>query len=231
MLSKEDYMKEAKRQLNESVYYQKLPVDPTSQYMTEVKQCVDSMYMYRRELINKKVKNFLVPHHPREARFYLVPKTQNPGNPGRPIVASNGALTENISRFSDFFLQPSVTQIPSHIRDTTDFINKLRRLPPLPPGCLLVTLDISALYTNIPHEEGIAACEEFLNCQEKQEPPTTDVCQPIQLVLTKNSFIFNETNYLQVHGTAMGTGMAPSYANLFMGKLELEFLQTQDKIP
>ena len=48
----------------------------------------------------------------------------------------------------------------------------------------------------------------------------------------KNSFVFNETNYLQVHGTAMGTRtMAPSYANVFMGKLERKFLQTQDRIP
>ena len=37
-------------------------------------------------------------------------------------------------------------------------------------------------------------------------------------------------NYLHIHGTALRTCMAPSYANLFMGKLEREFLQTQDKI-
>ena len=37
--------------------------------------------------------------------------------------------------------------------------------------------------------------------------------------------------YLQVHGTTMGTRTAPSYANLFMGKLERELLQTQEKIP
>ena len=29
----------------------------------------------------------------------------------------------------------------------------------------------------------------------------------------------------------MGTLMAPSYANLFVGKLEQEFLQTQNKVP
>ena len=44
VLSKEDYIKEANRQLNESVYYRKLPADPKSQYTMEVKQCVDSMY-------------------------------------------------------------------------------------------------------------------------------------------------------------------------------------------
>ena len=163
--------------------------------------------------------------------FYLLPKIHKPGNQGRTIVASNGAPTENISHFTNFFLQPSMTQLLSHIQDTTEFINKLWRLPWLPPGCLLVTLDVSSLYKNISHEEGIAACEEFLNRREKQEPPTTDLCHIIQLVLTKNSFICNETKYLQVHGTAMGTRMATSYANLFMGKLEREFLQAQDRIP
>ena len=34
-------------------------------------------------------------------------------------------------------------------------LNRLRRLPPLPPGTLMVTLDVSSLYTNIPHDEGI----------------------------------------------------------------------------
>ena len=83
------------------VYHRKLSADPTSQYSTEVKQCVDSMF--KRGLIEKKAKNFLVPKRPRAARFYLLPKIHKPANPGRPIVASNGARTENISRFTDHF--------------------------------------------------------------------------------------------------------------------------------
>ena len=53
-----------------------------------------------------------------------------------------------------------------------------------------------------------------------------NLCYLIQLILSKNSFIFNNT-----HGSGMGTRMGPSYANLVKGKLECEFLQTQDKIP
>ena len=187
--------------------------------------------MFNDGQIDKRTKEFLTPHHPRPARFYLLPKIHKPGNPGRPIVASNGAPTENISRFVDFFLQPRVAEIPSYIRDTTDFINKLRRLPILPIGTLLVTLDVSSLYTNIPHEEGITACEEALNLRESLIPPTADVCQLIRFILSMNAFNFNNKYYLQIHGTAMGTRMAPSYANLFMGKLEREFLQTQNILP
>ena len=35
-----------------------------------------------------------------------------------------------------------------------------------------------------------------------------------------NNFSFNNEHFLQIHGTAMGTRMAPSYANLFKGKFE-----------
>ena len=39
------------------------------------------------------------------------------------------------------------------------------------------------------------------------------------------SLPINNTYYLQIQGTAMGTKMAPAYANLFMGKLEIELKQ------
>ena len=40
------------------------------------------------------------------------------------------------------------------------------------------------------------------------------------MILGMNNLIFNDEHYLQIHGTAMGTRMAPSYANLFMAKFE-----------
>ena len=46
--------------------------------------------------------------------------------------------------------------------DTNDFLNKLLTIGKLPSNPLLVTLDVSSLYTNIPHNEGIKACDHFL---------------------------------------------------------------------
>ena len=43
--------------------------------------------------------------------------------------------------------------------------------------------------------------------------------------------MFEEEHYLQIHGTAMGTQMAPSYANIFMGDLERKILTQVDKRP
>lgn len=44
------------------------------------------------------------------------------------------------------------------------------------------------------------------------------------MIIERNSFEFNDKFYTQVTGTAMGTAMAPSYANLFMSELETRLL-------
>ena len=50
-------------------------------------------------------------------------------------------------------------------------------------------------------------------------------------ILTHNYFTFNSLHYLQVKATAMGNRMACSYANLFMGSLEDDFLNSKDSKP
>lgn len=53
----------------------------------------------------------------------------------------------------------------------------------------------------------------------------------LHLVLHKNNFEFNGNHFLQTGGTAMGTRVAPSLANIFMGKIEKELLQKWDHQP
>ena len=42
--------------------------------------------------------------------------------------------------------------------------------------------------------------------------------------LSENSFQFSGSNYLQTHGTAMGTKMAVAFANIFMARIEKQIL-------
>ena len=94
----------------------------------------------------------------------------------------------------------------------------------LPENTLLVTLDGSSLYTNIPHGEGISACCDALATRCTHEPPIDDLLCLISCILKKINFVFGDRNFVQIHGTAIGTCMAPSYANLFMAKLDHDFL-------
>ena len=114
----------------------------------------------------------------------------------------------------------------SFIKDTTHFLNKLEHLEQLPQNAFLVTLDVSSLYTNIPHNEGIDAYRHFLNTRDRNASSisTETLCDLLRMILTMNNFSFNDKHYLQTHGTAMGTRMAPSYANLFLAKFEMDAL-------
>ena len=127
-------------------------------------------------------------------------------------------------------IKGAVPKLKSHIKDTTDFIHKIESLE-IPDNAILVTLDVVSLYTNIPNEEGIRSVARSL---VKNPPPLTTpriVLEFLREVLTKNNFEFDGKNYLQVGGTAMGTKLAPSYANIFMGDLETKLLDNCPKKP
>ena len=45
------------------------------------------------------------------------------------------------------------------------------------------------------------------------------------------NFTFNDQNYLQLVGTAVGTALAPNYANLFMDRFETKALENWPRKP
>ena len=157
-------------------------------------------------------------------------KKQTPP-PGRPIVSGNGCPTERISKFIDHFLQLNVKNIRSYIKDTTDFLYMLNKVGTLPPNC---TLDVSSLYTNIPNTEGRIAAQASLHASlgGRNNPSSDHLITLLDKVLSCNNFDFNDRHFLQVGGTAMGTKVAPAYANTFMGlRFEEKCVYTYRKQP
>ncbi|KAH3837969.1 hypothetical protein DPMN_111374 [Dreissena polymorpha] len=55
-------------------------------------------------------------------------------------------------------LRGHVKSIPSFVRDTMDFLNRIQKVKqPLPEGTLIFCLDVKALYTSVPIDEARAA--------------------------------------------------------------------------
>ena len=209
-MDREWYIKECLRQLNDAKFYKTLDNDITNDIQKRIRIYVERMH--RDKIIDDDTKLFLIQTDPKPGRFYILPKVHKQGNPGRPIVSSNSHPTKRISQFVDFHLKPLVQKTQSFIKDTTHFLNKLEQLGQLPDNAFLVTLDVSSLYTNIPHNEGIDACRHFLDTRIRNPSTisTETLCDLIRMILTMNNFTFNDKNCLQIHGTAMGTRMAPS---------------------
>ena len=91
-------------------------------------------------------------------------------------------------------------------------------------NAILVAIDVLILYTNIPQDGGTNACLDAIEAAEASHISRNALRQLFDIVLRCNVFIFNGQIYQQIQGTAMGTKMAPSYANLFMDRFERAFL-------
>ena len=78
----------------------------------------------------------------------------------------------------------------SYIKDTGDFLNKIRNINAIPENAILVTANVVGLYPSIPHQAGLEALREALD---------------------NNYFQFSDKVYQQISGTAIGKKFAPPY--------------------
>ena len=86
---------------------------------------------------------------------------------GRPVISNCATPTEEASAFVDFHLKPIMQDGLSYIRNSGDFINKIKSLNHIPSNEILVMADVVSLYLSIPHESGLNAIEEALDNREK----------------------------------------------------------------
>ena len=120
----------------------------------------------------------LTPDPPRIPVFYTLTKIHKPTPVGRPIISGCDGPTERISAFVDHLIQPIAQKQASYLKDTTDFLNFIEKTK-LPKSTILVSMDVTSLYTNIPQEEGITTvCEAYEEFYE--ENPSSHSYQVIK---------------------------------------------------
>ena len=91
---------------------------------------------------------------------------------------------------------------------------------------------MEVLYAQIfPLSEGIASIIRAMEEVDINPHLGIIIAYIAHQVLTKNYFTFNNQIHHQVQGTAMGTRMAPNYAIIFMGYLEITMLHTYPTKP
>ena len=221
ILDKQSYINEGQRQLHNTPFYEQTDSDHTGEVINRINICIHNIF--QRGQISQSTCNYLTTDIDRTQQFHLLPKIHkdqlNP--PGRPIASGSGEPTEKISQLVHHFIGQIVPLSQSYIRDSTHLIYILNGFT-IQPGMLLCTLDITSLYTNIPHDEDIQSTKEMLAIYKPPDslPHNSYIIELLGLVLTNNHFELNGKHYHQMSGTAMGTKLAPSYANLFMTNFE-----------
>ena len=130
VMSRERYIAEANRQLSDTDVYQQVSSTVVFDVIEEVKDILSRLQ--KSGVITEDMATYAVPVDSKPARFYILPKVHRSGCPERPIVSAVGSPTEGLSELVDHFIQPFVPNIPSYIRDTQDFFDRLYVLCPLP---------------------------------------------------------------------------------------------------
>ena len=86
--------------------------------------------------------------------------------PGRSVISNCGSPMEKVSEFLDHHLKPIMQEVLSYIKDTVDFLKKVQNVGKIPQDSILVTADVVGLYQSIPHNAGLKALKDTLNCRQ-----------------------------------------------------------------
>ncbi len=169
----------------------------------------------------------------RPQRLYFLHKVHKTPHQLRPIVSCCSGPTQKISQLANILLKDYLQGVPSLVTSSTQVINMAETLQ-IREGSreslLLVTLDVKALYPSIPHGAGVTmALQQAMPTNPpicKQHRTKQMLREMLLLILKENTFQFAGRNFRQIRGAAMGTPVAPTLANLFMGKLEANALNS-----
>jgi len=227
VMETELYRQEALRQLRIEKYYVPLPGPLFRDTARKLAPILDSLR--RTGFLTPKQYKHLTPNLDDVGTryFYILPKIHKAHDawphprmpPGRPIVADVGTESSNICQYIDFFLKPLSTRHPAYLKDTYDFLDKVKGKA-VESHWLLFTADVESLYTNMRHDLMVQTTAEAF--QEYPDPNRPDwaILELIRIINSNSDFEFDGCQYLQVQGAPMGRKSSPSHADLYLLKLD-----------
>ena len=221
LLNSVDYEEKVLGQLQNDLHYKPLHSDPTTKHVYLVEKWC-SKWLQKGE-ISPKIADWVNNKKAKLGVAFGNVKTHKEGNPLRLITSCCGTPIENLSAFTEFYLQPLARKLPSFIKDTTDLVNRIEQINndgPFPGGTLLVSWDVVSMFPNIDNNLGLTAVKNALNARERKMPSTNCILEAVKICLECNHSVFKDNFFLQIHGTAMGPKNACSYADLAMGELD-----------
>lgn len=232
ILDRDKYVKECLRQLKNTDYYIPISSNPINALCTTIENTLRKMRY--KSIITEANFQYLIPAaDTRIPIFYQIPKIHKPKingiYPGRPICAACNAPSEGITKYVDYYLNPLLQNTETYIRDSSHLVKRLTDINNVNRDTFLVTADVCALYTSIPHTDIIRAVDRILTDRPPpHHPPKETILELVSLIIHNSFFEFDDQIYLQIKGVGMGQKSSPTLACLFMVYFEKDFLPTQD---
>ena len=227
-----DYDGKIRTLLGDTDTYKRLPKDPTPAMerrmnglllsLTRSGSMSDSLYNWLRSSAGK------IP------LLYGLPKVHKPEVPLRPIVSFIGSPTYNLSKHLVTILSPLVGKSSSHVKNSFEFASFIAGQSLL-PGMVLVSFDVVSLFTKVPVELAVRVAHERLladtSLAERTSLSPDEVVNLLRFCLGATYLSYRGEVYQQTFGTAMGSPVSVTVANLVMEDVEQRALATCEAQP
>ena len=163
----------------------------------------------------------LQPSGSQPPRLYGLAKIHKDDVPLRPVLSMPGSPYHKIAlQISEWLSVVEECKINSSTKEISDSLQDIR----LPIDHVLVSFDVTSLYTNVPVLEAIEHCTDLLYAGKYREPPVNRATFVELLKICSSNVIMqtNEGYFRQIDGLAMGSPPAPHLANGWLSKYDQE---------
>lgn len=213
-----EYEQKVTQLVSDTEIYKKVNYNPTSRVTAKLNKLLSTLP----DVEKKRLRQL----NPTPPKIYGLPKIHKPNWPLRPIVSQIDSPTYKASRHMANVLQTLTGKTRSFVRDSTHFIHLLEDVR-IQNDEIMVSFDVSSLFTNVPVAETI----EVIKQQLLNNNLPTEYIPLIEFCLTSGYFRWRGDFFLQMDGVAMGSPIAPVVANIFMEYFEEVSLRTAPFIP
>ncbi|BHF70575.1 hypothetical protein SprV_0301362700 [Sparganum proliferum] len=160
------------------------------------------------------------------ARFYGLPKVHKDGASLRPIVSLKGTPTYGLAKWLFRRLKFLTAESDTTVSSSAQFLEKLKGVT-LHPNEVMVSFDVTSLFTSIPQDLAIETLELLLQSKYDETENRLGHAQILQLLklCLRTYFTFDGTIHEQVKGTPMGSPISGFIAEAVLQRLELLVFQ------
>ncbi|XP_039433524.1 uncharacterized protein LOC120415946 [Culex pipiens pallens] len=218
VIGAEEYRRKMRELVNDTTTYRQLEGDPTHTILSDLNTLVKQWWTDKQ--ISGPKKRELLLFHCNPPRIYGLPKIHKPNRPLRPVVSTIGTATYKMAKFLAGILGHLVGKTNSHVRSSFTFAEEISKVE-VPDGCVMYSLDVVSLYTNIPVDK-IYRCikARYGELARYTSIPWPSFKKALKIVLENAFFQYEGKIYGQTFGVPMGSPLSSVVSDIVMEKLE-----------
>ncbi|BHF60786.1 hypothetical protein SprV_0100375200 [Sparganum proliferum] len=219
VLDRKDYLQKAKALLEDRQFYIPCATNPLKTLTLEINATL--LALENSGAITPTDRRMARPQDTALARFYGLPKVHKDGVPLRPIVSLKGTPTYGLAKWLFRRLKFLTAESDITVSSSAQFLEKLKGVS-LHPNDVMVSFDVTSLFTSIPQDLAIEIIELLLQSKYDETENRLGHAQILQLLklCLRTYFTFDGTVYEQVQGTPMGLPISGFIAEAVLQRLE-----------